>query len=69
MEHVEHAKDKILMGHHWKGKLLSEQERTCTAYHEGGHALVAMRTAASDPLYKATILPMYALECSADPSV
>jgi len=58
MEHIEHAKDKILMGHHWKGKLLSEQERTCTAYHEGGHALVAMRTAASDPLYKATILPM-----------
>eukprot|EP00668_Euglena_longa_P018481 GGOE01023059.1.p1 GENE.GGOE01023059.1~~GGOE01023059.1.p1 ORF type:complete len:598 (-),score=225.80 GGOE01023059.1:696-2489(-) len=58
MEHIEHAKDKIVMGHHWKGKLLSPQERTCTAYHEGGHALVALLTEGTDPLYKATILPM-----------
>jgi len=58
MAHIEAAKDKIVMGHHWKGKLLSPSERTCTAYHEGGHALVALKTPGTDPLYKATILPM-----------
>uniref|UniRef100_A0A7S1NPP9 AAA+ ATPase domain-containing protein n=1 Tax=Eutreptiella gymnastica TaxID=73025 RepID=A0A7S1NPP9_9EUGL len=57
MEHVDYAKDKIVMGHEWKGKLMSIGERTCTAYHEGGHALVALKSPAADPLYKATILP------------
>jgi len=57
MEHIEYAKDKIVMGHQWKGKLMSISERTCTAYHEGGHALIALHSKVADPLYKATILP------------
>jgi cell division protease FtsH len=58
--HVEfdEARDKILMGPERKNKIMSEEERTLTAYHEGGHALVAytLRDSAH-PIHKATILP------------
>jgi len=54
---LEWAKDKVLLGPERKSRTMSEKERQLTAYHEGGHALVAFYTAAATPLYKATILP------------
>ena len=51
------ARDKILMGAERKSAVIQQKDRIMTAYHEGGHALVAMFTAGADPLYKATIMP------------
>jgi|UniRef100_A0A7C5ALQ8 cell division protease FtsH len=57
MEDFEQAKDKVLMGTERKSLILSEQERTNTAYHEAGHALVAKLTPGTDPIHKVTIIP------------
>ncbi|EMC98362.1 hypothetical protein BAUCODRAFT_32394 [Baudoinia panamericana UAMH 10762] len=51
------AKDKIMMGAERRSAVIQEKDKVMTAYHEGGHALVAMLTEASTPLYKATIMP------------
>jgi cell division protease FtsH len=52
------ARDKILMGPERKNKIMSEDERRLTAYHEGGHALIAYTLKDSaHPIHKATILP------------
>jgi len=51
------AKDKVLMGAERKSLLLSDKEKKNTAYHEGGHALVAAKLPNSDPLHKVTIIP------------
>jgi ATP-dependent metalloprotease len=51
------AKDKILMGAERRSAIIQPKDREMTAYHEGGHALVAMLTKGCDPLYKATIMP------------
>ena len=56
MREMEYAKDKILMGAE-RSNLMSPEEKKLTAYHEGGHALVALYTQHTIPLYKATILP------------
>ena len=56
MRELEYAKDKILMGAE-RANLMSAEEKKLTAYHEGGHALVALYTKHTIPLYKATILP------------
>ncbi|OCK82322.1 intermembrane space AAA protease IAP-1 [Lepidopterella palustris CBS 459.81] len=53
----EWAKDKVLMGAERRSAVIQEKDKIMTAYHEGGHALVAMYTQGSDPLYKATIMP------------
>ena len=53
----EQAKDKVLMGAERKSMLLSDEEKKVTAYHEGGHALVAALREHSDPLHKVTIIP------------
>ncbi|MEQ1866835.1 MAG: AAA family ATPase, partial [Micropepsaceae bacterium] len=53
----EEAKDKVMMGAERKSMVMSEEEKRLTAYHEGGHALVAMNVPASDPVHKATIIP------------
>ncbi|KAF1809687.1 ATP-dependent metallopeptidase Hfl [Eremomyces bilateralis CBS 781.70] len=53
----EWAKDKVLMGAERRSAVIQQKDKIMTAYHEGGHALVAMFTAAADPLYKATIMP------------
>lgn len=54
----EEARDKILMGPERKNKIMSEEERRLTAYHEGGHALVAYTLKDyAHPIHKATILP------------
>ncbi|HUI43542.1 MAG TPA: ATP-dependent zinc metalloprotease FtsH [Terriglobia bacterium] len=53
----EAAKDKVLMGAERKSLILSDEEKKNTAYHEGGHALVALMVPFADPLHKVTIIP------------
>jgi cell division protease FtsH len=57
MEDLEEAKDKIMLGAERKSMVLSESERKLTAYHEAGHAVVALRTPGLDPVHKITIVP------------
>jgi len=57
MKDFESAKDKVLMGVERKSLILSEEERRATAYHEGGHALVAKLIPGTDPIHKVTIIP------------
>ncbi len=57
MEDFEYAKDKVLMGVERKSMVLTDAEKKLTAYHETGHALVAIFTVGSDPLHKVTIIP------------
>ena len=53
----EDAKDKVMMGAERRTMAMSEQEKKNTAYHEGGHALVAITVPAAHPVHKATIIP------------
>ncbi|RLN90175.1 hypothetical protein BBJ28_00014400 [Nothophytophthora sp. Chile5] len=57
MSAFEYAKDKILMGAERKSALITPESAKLTAYHEGGHALVAINTPGAHPVYKATIMP------------
>lgn len=57
MSHLEWAKDKIVMGAAKKSMVVTESSRRMTAYHEAGHAIMALFTPGATPLYKATILP------------
>ncbi|XP_017090949.1 ATP-dependent zinc metalloprotease YME1L isoform X2 [Drosophila bipectinata] len=57
MKHLETARDKVLMGPERKQRLPDEEANTITAYHEGGHAIVAFYTKESHPLHKVTIMP------------
>jgi cell division protease FtsH len=57
MHDFEQAKDKVMMGAERKSMAMSDAEKRNTAYHEGGHALVAMTVPGSDPVHKATIIP------------
>jgi len=57
MKDFEEAKDKVLMGTERKSMLITEEEKRNTAYHEAGHALVAMLTPGTDPIHKVTIIP------------
>ncbi|MBY0423152.1 MAG: ATP-dependent zinc metalloprotease FtsH, partial [Parvularculaceae bacterium] len=51
------AKDKVLMGAERRSMVMSEEEKTLTAYHEAGHALVGVSIPGNDPVHKATIIP------------
>jgi cell division protease FtsH len=53
----EAAKDKVMMGAERRSMVMTEDEKKMTAYHEAGHAIVAMHEPASDPIHKATIIP------------
>ncbi len=57
MEHFEKAKDKIMMGAERKSMVMSEKERSNTAYHEAGHAIVGRLMPQHDPVYKVSIIP------------
>ena len=57
MEDFEEAKDKIIMGLERKSLAMSEQEKKNTAYHEAGHAMVAVLLPESDPIHKVTTIP------------
>jgi cell division protease FtsH len=57
MEDLESAKDKIMLGAERRSLVLSEAERKLTAYHEAGHAVIALRVPGLDPLHKVTIVP------------
>ncbi|MGD9809818.1 MAG: ATP-dependent zinc metalloprotease FtsH [Sphingobium sp.] len=57
MSEFEAAKDKVMMGSERKSMVMTEDEKKMTAYHEAGHAIVAVHEPASDPIHKATIIP------------
>ena len=57
MDDFEEAKDKVMMGAQRKSMVLSQEEKKVTAYHEAGHALVAIKTKGADPVHKITIIP------------
>ncbi len=53
----EQSKDKVMMGAERKSMAMTDDEKALTAYHEGGHALVALSVPSTDPVHKATIIP------------
>ncbi|GAC26464.1 ATP-dependent zinc metalloprotease FtsH [Paraglaciecola mesophila KMM 241] len=57
MEEFDKAKDKIMMGSERKNMVMSEEEKTNTAYHEAGHAIVGRLVPEHDPVYKVSIIP------------
>ncbi|HSV39663.1 MAG TPA: ATP-dependent zinc metalloprotease FtsH [Nocardioidaceae bacterium] len=56
-EALDEAIDRVIAGPQKRSRLMSEKEKLVTAYHEGGHALVAAALPGSDPVHKVTILP------------
>lgn len=56
-EHVEYARDKILMGAERQGFMMDEDERYATAVHEAGHVAVGLAVKNGDPIHKVSILP------------
>ena len=57
MAEFEDAKDKVLMGPEKRSMVMSDKEKELTAWHEAGHAIVALRVPVADPVHKATIIP------------
>ena len=57
MDELEEAKDKVMMGAERRSMVMTDSERKLTAYHEAGHAIVALNIPESDPIHKATIIP------------
>jgi cell division protease FtsH len=57
MDHLDRAKDKIMMGTERRSMVMSEKDKKLTAYHEAGHAIVGRMVPEHDPVYKVTIIP------------
>ncbi len=57
MQEFEDAKDKVMMGAERRSMVMTDDEKKMTAYHEAGHAIIAVYEPASDPIHKATIIP------------
>jgi cell division protease FtsH len=57
MTDFEYAKDKVLMGSERRSMVITDDEKRTTAYHEAGHALVAVSLPECDPVHKVTIIP------------
>ena len=57
MSDIEESKDKVMMGAERRPMVMTEDDKKLTAYHEGGHAIIALNEKASDPIHKATIIP------------
>jgi len=57
MTEFEEAKDKVMMGSERRSMVMTDEEKKLTAYHEAGHAIVALHCPDSDPIHKATIIP------------
>lgn len=57
MEDLESAKDKVMMGAERRSMVITEEEKKVTAYHEAGHALVALFIPGADPVHKVSIIP------------
>ena len=57
MQHLEEAKDKVMMGAERRSMIITDKEKEITAYHEAGHALVAILLPNTDPIHKVTIIP------------
>ncbi|MBN9311265.1 ATP-dependent zinc metalloprotease FtsH [Devosia sp.] len=57
MAEFEDAKDKLMMGAERRTLSMTDEDKKLTAYHEAGHALLAIKMEASDPIHKATIIP------------
>ena len=54
---LEKAKDKVMMGAERRSMVITDEEKKVTAYHEAGHALVAMYIPGADPVHKVSIIP------------
>ncbi|MEM0986139.1 MAG: ATP-dependent zinc metalloprotease FtsH [Pseudomonadota bacterium] len=57
MIEFEDAKDKVMMGPERRSMVMSDDEKALTAWHEAGHAIVALKVPKADPVHKATIIP------------
>jgi cell division protease FtsH len=57
MRDFEQAKDKVMLGTERRSLVLTERERTLTAYHEAGHAVLGQKIPGLDPVHKVTIVP------------
>ena len=57
MAEFEEAKDKVMLGSERRSMVMTDEEKRLTAYHEAGHAVVALHCPAFDPIHKATIIP------------
>ena len=57
MDDIEEAITRVIAGPEKKSRVISEQERKLTAYHEAGHAIVARATPGTDPVHQITIMP------------
>ena len=57
LNEFEDAKDKVMMGSERRSMVMTEEEKTLTAYHEAGHAIVTINESAAYPIHKATIIP------------
>ncbi len=57
LDDLEEARDKVLWGRQKQSRVMTEEDRRVTAYHEAGHALVSHMLEEAEPLYKVTIIP------------